>query len=75
VTIRCLSPLEAEANFVDFPYFVERLNRWLPNGRARLLWVDHWEFAAFEGVLRHMVAATWRGLGETRPLGQAPDSI
>lgn len=63
---------EQPSNFGDIPHFVQRLNRWLPNHHARLLWVDHWETAAFEGVLESMVAATWRGIGEMRSLGEAP---
>jgi len=63
---------EQPTDFGAIPHFVRRLNRWLPNHRPRLLWVDHWEFAAFEGVLESMVSAAWRGLGEARSLSQAP---
>jgi hypothetical protein len=51
-------------------HFVGTLNRWLPSNRARLLWVDHWELGVY-GFDNVLVGAAWRGLGETRPLGEA----
>jgi hypothetical protein len=55
----------------DIPNFAGRLNRWLPTGRARMLWVDHWEDMTFCGAAS-LVEAAWRGLGERRSFRQAP---
>ncbi|MDB5497169.1 MAG: hypothetical protein JWP28_1200 [Phenylobacterium sp.] len=53
-------------------HFVRTLNRWLPSNRARLLWVDHWQTGLYGGFENAIVAAAWRGLGEARPLNEAP---
>lgn len=63
---------EQPSDIGSLAHFVRTLNRWLPSNRERLLWVDHWETGVYGGFENAMVVATWRGLGETRSLQDAP---
>jgi hypothetical protein len=63
---------EQPSEFGKIAHFIRALNRWLPSNRVRLLWVDHWDTGVYGGSENAMVAATWRGLGETRSLFEAP---
>jgi hypothetical protein len=62
---------EQPSDFDQIRYLIRDLNKWLPPNRERLLWVDHWEEGIF-GFDHAMAATTWRGLGETRTLSEAP---
>jgi hypothetical protein len=53
------------------PPFVWALNRWLSDAGDRLLWVDHREVGPF-GFEGYILTAARRGLGEQRPLREAP---
>jgi hypothetical protein len=50
--------------------FAEALNRWLPTGRRRLLWLSHW--GEVRRGDRELFDAVRRGLGEHRPIVDAP---
>jgi hypothetical protein len=55
--------------------FAASLNRWLPTKRQRLLWFSHWgsPFPDRDGY--GLVAAARVGLGEDRPLLEAPGHL
>ncbi|MDB5480277.1 MAG: hypothetical protein JWO83_1330 [Caulobacteraceae bacterium] len=55
--------------------FIEAANRWLESGRARPLWVDHWEQVGTLHNTETFVLAARAGLGETRSLEEAPGHL
>lgn len=50
--------------------FAGALNRWLPTKRHRLLWLSHWDSGPANTY--EIFAAARIGLGETKPLTEAP---
>jgi hypothetical protein len=56
-------------NATTLPYFVNDLNRWLPNSAGRVLWMSDWDnnfLSTFEASM-----AVRRAAGEARPILQA----
>ena len=62
---------EQPSNFSHIAHFIRALNRWLPSNQQRLFWVDHWETGVYGGFENALIAAAWRGLGESRTLEEA----
>lgn len=50
--------------------FAERLNRWLPSGCGRLLWIDDWN--DLYPNIQAVFSAARAGLGEKRSVSEAP---
>jgi hypothetical protein len=55
--------------------FAASLNRWLPTKRQRLLWFSHWGAPWPDQDPYAVIAATRIGLGESRPLPEAPGHL
>lgn len=55
------------------PALAHALNLWLPAGRRRILWIAHVETVAT--AMEPVVAAARRGLGEARPIDDAPGML
>lgn len=54
-------------------YFAQELGRWLPTRRRRLLWISAWNH--FWPSAHALFEAARRGMGETRPLLDAPGHL
>jgi hypothetical protein len=55
--------------------FAANLNRWLPTKRQRLLWFSHWGAPWADRDSRALIEAARIGLGEHRPLLDAPGNL
>ena len=56
------------------PYFIQAINAWLPSGRGRLLWIQHWEVGNPYNS-EALVSAARAGLGEGRSIDEAPGHL